>query len=103
LRDDQFRLRGIDRCLFDRHLHAKWLRVELKQHIAFLYAIIVIDQYSQDLTWYPRRYERYIAVHVGVIGRDGVPGVKRARNDYEDEQKGAHNDKRWSPPELPFG
>ena len=45
----------------------------------------------------------YMAVHIGVIGRDCVPGVKRPRNDYEDEQKGAHNDKRWSPPELPFG
>jgi hypothetical protein len=87
LRHHEVRLRGIDRCLFDRHLHAKWLRVELNQHIAFLYAIIVIDQYSQDLTWYPRRYERYIAIHVSVIGRDGMPGAKNPRDDNENNDQ----------------
>ena len=44
-----------------------------------------------------RRHERYIAIHISVIGRDRVPRVKDSRNDDkndddcpEDNQRGAH-------------
>jgi hypothetical protein len=42
LRSHQFRLRGIDGCLFVRNLDAIWLGDRVNQHISFLHAVVFI-------------------------------------------------------------
>ena len=87
-------MRSVDRRLLDGDLHTIRFRIELNEHVALLYAIIVIDQYSQDLTWYPRRYERYIAVHVGVVGGDCVQRVKNSRYNYKNNDQATQDEQR---------
>jgi hypothetical protein len=62
-----------------------WLRVKLNQHVAFFHPIVVVDQNTGYLAADPRRDERHIPIHIGVIGRHGVKRTDEARD--SDEKK----------------
>ena len=97
----QLRLRGIDRRLFDRDLHAIRLGVELDQHVAFLHAVVVVDEDARDLARDARRDKSYVAIHISVISRDRVPGVKSFRDYEQQEQRPGDDDQRLAPASDP--
>ena len=71
-RDNEIGSGCIHRSLLNCYLNPVGLRVQLDQHITFLDPIVVVDQNVRDLSTYPRRHKRDVAVHVGIIGRDGT-------------------------------
>ena len=87
----EVRLRGIDRGLLDRDLHAIRLRVQLDQHVALLHPVVILDQHPSHLTHDARCDEGHIAVHIGIIGRDGVQRVDDSWDD--DEENNKHSDR----------
>jgi hypothetical protein len=77
LRRGQVGFGGFDRCLLDGHLDLVRLFIKLHEQIAFLYAIVVVDQHPSYLSRDTRGGERHMSVHIGVICRNGV---ERAAN-----------------------
>jgi hypothetical protein len=57
---------------------------QAQQHVAFFHPIVVVDQNTGYLAADPRRDERHIPIHIGVIGRDGV---KRADDKRDSNEK----------------
>ena len=76
LRQHKVRLGCIDSCLLDRDLHLKRLRVKFHKHVAFSYAIVVIDEDASHLTANARRDESHVTIHLRVVSRDSVQRVE---------------------------
>ena len=94
---DQLGLRDLHRRLPDGDLHPVRLRVELDEHVAFLDAVVVLHEHAGHLPGHARRDEGDVAVHVGVIGGNGVQRVEDFRQ--RDEQE--HRQQREGSDELP--
>ena len=69
---DQIGFCGIHGRLGNVDLHLIRFLVELDEQVAFANAVVVVDQHPHDLTGNARRDKRHVAIHVGVVGRDGV-------------------------------
>ena len=84
--------------LGDGDLHLVGLLVELDEDVAFMDAVVVIDEDAGNLAGNARGDKGDVAVDVGVVGRNGVQGFdEQAAADHEhDEQSGSGND--WLPP-----
>ncbi len=91
----EIRLCGIDRSLLDRDLHAIGFRVEPDEHITLLHSIVIVDQDTRHLADDARCNEGHVAVHIGIIGRNGVPRMDDSRNDDKRAER-AH------PPRLEY-
>ncbi len=89
---NEVRLRGIDRGLLDRDLYAIRLRVELDEHVAFLHPVVVLNKHAGHLTDDARCDESHVTIHIGIIGRDGVPRVDNAWNDNEEKDERCDRD-----------
>jgi hypothetical protein len=70
---------------FDRDLHLVRPWVKLNEHVAFLDAVIVIDQDARHLTADAGCDESHVPIHIGVIGRDGVERADYSRDSYEEQ------------------
>ena len=69
------------------------LLVELREQIALVHAVVVVDQNPRDLAGDARRDEGDVPVHVGVIGRNRVEGLLDIGNaEYEDRRQGERAD-----------
>ena len=54
------------------HLYLIRLRIEFDEHVAFAHAAIVVHEHSHHLPRNARRNKGDVAIHVGIVGRDGV-------------------------------
>ena len=80
------------RLLFgDRVL--EWLLVQLGEKLAIADTIVVIDQHAGDLAADARRHEGDMAVHIGVIRRDGVQGQVQPGNPVDPKRRTGQGDR----------
>ncbi len=86
LRGFHIRLRRINRGLGDVHLHLEGFFVELHEQIAFVDAVVVIDQHPRHLTGHARSDESHVAVHIRIIGGDGGERLDQPW-DADDQQR----------------
>ena len=78
-------------CVDSRFLHGdrvlEGLLVQLGEKISLMNTVVIIDQHAGDLSAYASSNECDVAVHVGVIRRDGVERQSDPRNA---EYQGGH-------------
>jgi hypothetical protein len=61
-------------------LHLVRLRVNFNKHVTSFHAIVIVDQHAGYLTADSGRDEGHVAIHVRVIGRDGIQRMMYAWN-----------------------
>ena len=83
------RLRGVDRRFLHGDRVLKGLLVQLDENIPLMNTVVIIDQDAGDLPAYASGNECDVAIHVGIIGRDGV---ERQPDPRDAEYQGGRQD-----------
>jgi hypothetical protein len=96
----QIRVRRIDRRFLLRDGDLKGFLVDLREKVAFVQAIVVIDQNTGNLSAYARCDERYVPVDIGVVRRNGgesEPDPRDAKRAGQDQNHDNRADQQPSP------
>ena len=97
----EFGLGGIDRRLFDRHLHSIRLGIEFDQHVAFFHPVVILDQNARHLARDARGDKSDVAIHVGVVRGYGIQRVQNFGDSQDERDHHQQDDNREQPP-SPF-
>ena len=79
---------NVNSRLLYRHLDAKRLRIELDEHVAFAHTAIVVHQHLHHLAGNARRNKGDVAIHISIVGRDGVQTTQDSRYSNDQHQEG---------------